>query len=244
MTKGTASSRLDRLERLKGILRAGRLITSAEIASELGVSLRSLRRDIALLRNTGVPVEADRGRGGGIRLMQRWSFGRVNLDFEEAIDLLLSVAIAERMNSPLLLQRLPSVRQKLATAFSDVHQARIRQLRERILIGANASGRVAAGYRQPFNAELLVVKRAFFEMRRLHIDYADEAGRLTARDIEPQYLYLNVPAWYLLAWDGLRDAVRFFRLDRIRHAAILDSTFRTRDRRPFLAQAEAEAKAL
>lgn len=244
MAKGNALSRLDRLDRIQGLLKSGELTTVREISAALQVSPRSIWRDLLLLRNTGVPIEADRGRGGGIRIAQRWSLGRLNLDEEAAIDLLLSVAIAEKMDSPLLLNRLPSVRQRLVAAFAPVHHLRIRQLRKRILIGTSASPRVLKSYRRPSPEALKLVKTAFFEMRRLRINYVDEAGRATTRDIEPQYLYLNVPVWYLLAWDDLRGDVRFFRIDRVQSVEKLQSTFRIRPVQPFLDQAEQAAQAL
>lgn len=244
MGRGAASTRLDRLERLQGLLKADQHRTVGELAAALGVSARSIGRDLALLRDGGLPIEADRGRGGGVRLAQRWRLGRIQLDPEEAIDALLSLAIAETIDSPLLLQRAAAVRQKLAMVFSEAQQARIRSLRSRILIGEPASERVRRGYRRTAAVDLAVVKRAFFEMRCLSIAYADEAGRRTAREIEPQFLYLSLPAWYVVAWDGLRGGVRSFRVDRIRDAALLDRAFRLRDRWPFLAAAEATARLL
>jgi predicted DNA-binding transcriptional regulator YafY len=152
--------------------------------------------------------------------------------------------MAESLGLPLLLDRLRFVRQKLSAAFSDLQQARIRGLRSRILIGAPASPTVVASYTGPEAEALRNVKTAFFEMRRLVVRYCDEAGRETTREIEPQYLYLNLPVWYLLAWDHLRDDVRFFRIDRLRAAERLDTGFRARDPGPFLAKAEADARAL
>lgn len=244
MTKRGAGSRLERLERLQGLLRETDLTTAAGLAAELGVSVRSVARDLAHLRDSGVPVESDRGRGGGVRLPQRWSLGRVHLTEEEALDLLLSMAVAEKIDSPLLLDRLASARQKLAAAFSERQQKRIGALRKRILLGAPASEGVLASYRRPARQTLSAVKSAFFEMRVGRIVYADEAGRLTNREIEPQFLYLNLPVWYLLAWDRLREAVRFFRIDRLRKVEKLDQTFRLRDARGFLRDAEHAARPL
>ena len=139
MAKGAASDRLERLERLKGLLKAGDSMTVKELARELDISVRSLSRDIELLRASGVPIDADRGRGGGVRLQRQWSFGRLHLDLEEGIDLLLSIAVAETLNSPLLLKRLRSIRQKVATSFPEAQQSRIKMLRNRILIGPPAS---------------------------------------------------------------------------------------------------------
>ena len=244
MGKGAASDRLERLERLKGLLKANDAMTVKDLADELDVSIRSLSRDIELLRASGVPIESDRGRGGGVRLQRQWSFGRLHLDFEEGIDLLLSIALAEKLNSPLLLNRLRSIRQKLAASFPEAQQSRIKMLRNRILIGPRASDHVMQTYRMNAPEQLTNVTRAFFDMRVLEIRYSDEATRMTTRQIEPQFLYLSVPAWYLLAWDRLRDDIRTFRIDRIHTAIIMDTTFRLRDRRTFVEWAGATAESL
>jgi predicted DNA-binding transcriptional regulator YafY len=244
MGKGSSSDRLERLERLKGLLKANDSMTVKELAEELDVSVRSLSRDIELLRASGVPIDSDRGRGGGVRLQRQWSFGRLHLDFEEGIDLLLSIALAEKLNSPLLLNRLRSIRQKLATSFPESQQGRIKMLRNRILLGPPASDHVMQTYRMNAPEQLTNVTRAFFDMRVLEIRYSDEATKMTTRQIEPQFLYLSVPAWYLLAWDRLRDDIRTFRIDRIHKAAVLETTFRLRDRRTFLEWAGATVEAL
>jgi len=67
----------------------------------------------------------------------------------EAIDLLLSIAIADRMNSPLLLQHLAPIRRKIVAAFSESYQPKIKALRKRILIGGPASEQVLAAFSQP-----------------------------------------------------------------------------------------------
>lgn len=244
MGKGAASDRLERLERLKGLLKAGDSMTVKELADELDVSVRSLSRDIELLRASGVPIDADRGRGGGVRLQRQWSFGRLHLDFQEGIDLLLSIALAEKLNSPLLLNRLRSIRQKLAASFPESQQSRIKALRNRILVGPPASDHVMQTYRMMAPEQLTNVTRAFFDMRVLEIRYADGATRMTTREIEPQFLFLSVPAWYLLSWDRLRDDIRTFRIDRIHKATVKDSTFRARDRRMFIEWAGTAAESL
>jgi predicted DNA-binding transcriptional regulator YafY len=242
---GTAAlSRLERLERLQGLLREGESATSGALGLALGVDARTIRRDLQLLRDAGVPIESERGRGGGVRLPVRWSLGRIHLSEEEAVDLLLSLAVAEKMDSPLLLDRLPAVRQKLAAAFSERQQKRIGALRKRIFLGQPASDRVLESYRRPGRETLALVKSAFFEMRLLRIAYVNEAGEPTTREIEPQFLYLNLPVWYLLSWDRLRDGVRFFRIDRLKSVEKLDAAFRLRDPQVFLVAAEHAARTL
>jgi predicted DNA-binding transcriptional regulator YafY len=237
-------ARLDRLEELKGLLKAREHVTAAELSDELGVSLRTLNRDLEILRSSGVPIESDRGRGGGLRLQRNWTLGRLHLSPEEAIDLLLSMAIAERMNSPLLLRQLGPIKRKIVAAFTESYQPKIRSLRKRILVGAPASEQVLGSFSPPERKAVAGIADAFFNMRCVAIDYIDQNGAHTSRQIEPQFLYLNVPVWYLLAWDRLRGAVRHFRIDRIKSVRPLENGFRLADPRPFLAEAEEGIEAL
>lgn len=244
MSERATSSRLHRLEELKGLLKAREHVTVAELSDELGVSVRTLNRDLELLRDSGVPIESDRGRGGGLRLQRNWALGRLHLSPAEAIDLLLSIAIAERMNSPLLLQQLASIKRKIVAAFSEGYQGKIRSLRKRILVGAPASERVVASFSPPQRNALSGIAEAFFNTRCVAIEYVDQNGATTSREVEPQFLYLNVPVWYLLAWDRLRGAVRHFRADRIKSVKPLDASFRLADPAPFLAEAEEGIEAI
>jgi len=231
-------SRLDRLQELQGALKARDHVTAAELAEELRVSVRTINRDLEVLRAGGVPIDADRGRGGGLRLQREWALGRLHLSAAEAVDLLLSMAIAEAIESPLLLGQLARIKRKIVASFAESGQQKVRVLRKRILIGKPASPRVAATFQRPPRAQLAGIGEAFFEQRCVSIQYVDERGNTTSRDVEPQFLYLSFPLWYLLAWDRLRNAIRYFRVDRIRSANMLETTFRLADPSPYLEQAE------
>jgi predicted DNA-binding transcriptional regulator YafY len=103
MADGAAGgSRVVRLDSLKALLAERDVTTTADLAAELGVSVRTVARDLAVLRDMGMPIEGDRGRGGGVRLEPGWYLGRVHLNESEALGLLLSRAIAEKVGSPLL----------------------------------------------------------------------------------------------------------------------------------------------
>ena len=58
--------------------------------------------------------------------------------------------------------------------------------------------------------------------------YEADAATRTVREVEPHYLLLSWPAWYLLVWDHLRGAVRALRVDRIEAARVSTRTFRVR----------------
>jgi len=236
--------RLSRLEQLKGLLKARDIAVAADLASELGVSRRTLHRDLEILRESGVPIESGRGRGGGLRLHPNWGLGRVHLSAAEAIDLLLSIAIAEQINSPVLLRQLASIKRKIVAAFGETHQAQIRQLRKRILLGPPASNTVVASLGNSPRRAHPALAEAFLNSQRVVIEYIDRNGAITSREVEPHYLYLSLPAWYLLAWDSLRAAVRHFRVDRITSVKPTGQTFRLTDPQPFLQEMEQEIAAL
>ena len=238
MIARSVKTRLDRLEQLKGLLRARDHSTVDDLAQELGVSRRTLHRDLTLLRDTGLPIEAERGRGGGMRIHPNWALGRIHFSWAEAIDLLLAIALAEQLNSPILLRQLPGVRRKIVAAFGASDQSKIRALRKRILIGPPASARVASTHRDVPQRQLAALADAFLNERRAIIEYTDVTGRTTSREIEPHFLYLSMPVWYLLSWDHMRGAIRHFRGDRIRSVIPTMSAFRVADPGPYVAEIE------
>jgi len=218
----------ERLDRLLGLLASQEHSTGPALADALGISLRTLRRDMARLAARGVPIEAERGRGGGVRVAARVGLGRLQLDHREALDLLLALAIAERMRSPLLLSSSRGLRQKIAAAFPPEERGRVGRLRRRVLHAPPASRRVTETMIAPRPAVLGPVQDGFFEQRALEVEYGGARGQ-TTRVVEPHYLLLAWPAWYLLVWDHLRDGVRTLRLDRIEAARLTDQRFKLRD---------------
>jgi predicted DNA-binding transcriptional regulator YafY len=237
-------SRVLRLDALKSLLADRGYTTVADLAEELGVSTRTLHRDLALLREMGVPVEGDRGTGGGLRLEPGWSIGRVHLNESEALGLLLSLTIAEKVGSPLLLDDLRSITRKVGAAFAPAQARRILALRRRILVGQSASAQVLAGYTPPRPAVTKALLDAFAHRHTARVHYEDQHGTRTEREIELQFLYYNLPVWYALAWDRLRDDIRSFRIDRIRHVDVLPTEFLLRPADPFLAAGEATARTM
>ena len=231
-----------RMDALKSLLSERDFTTAAELAIELGVSVRTLHRDLATLRDLGVPIDSDRGRGGGLRLERGWSLGRVHLNESEAIGLLLSLTIAEKVGSPLLLDDLRSITRKVGAAFAPAQSRRIMALRRRILVGQSASESILASYQSPKPGVTRPLLDAFMGRRLAEIRYEDQYGNVTDREIEAQYLYYNVPIWYVLAWDRLRDDVRFFRVDRINRVSVLQPEFRLRRSEEFLKAGEGDAR--
>ncbi|ESP90944.1 MULTISPECIES: helix-turn-helix transcriptional regulator [Pseudoalteromonas] len=213
--RNSTLSRIDRLEAITARLKTDEPTTIGEIAKEMGVSTRTLNRDIEVLKTRGLPIETDAGRGGGIRLDRRWGVGRIKLNYTEAVDLMISLAIAEQMNSPLFMAHLSSVRHKVMASFSPSMKHKVNGIKSRIIIGKSASENVLAHFSAPEKSSVELLHQAFLMQQHIEIKYSDEKGNQTVRVIEPHYLFLSYPVWYVLAWDHLRNDMRIFRCDRI-----------------------------
>lgn len=228
MAKSETLPRIERLEHLVSRLRANEPLILRDIAKEFGISLSTINRDIALLRKRGIPVEADRGRGGGVRIGATWGVGRVALTYREAIDLLVSIASIEKMQLSMMLGNSRSIRAKLIGSFSKPDQAKIKKLTSRIRVGPTSSPQVISTYRPEKTKLAEDIKESFLLMRQVRINYRRNDGKLSKRIIEPHYLILNHPVWYMLAWDHLRSDVRTFRCDRVEGVSIQNEIFNLR----------------
>lgn len=231
MTRDNTYNRLNRLDLLTSRLKADELMTVDMLAVEFGVSRSTLSRDIAILRDRGLPIEADAGRGGGIRLHRTWGVGRLALNYQEAIELLFSIAIAEKLEAPWAFMNSAAIRRKLAASFSPTLRDRIKGFRERIHVSGTTSPQILSSFSAPQSDCMAVIFQAFLEMRTFEMTYLDAEGNSSTRHIEPHHLLLCPPVWYLYAWDGDKDAVRCFRCDRIQGASLEDVAF---PKRPYL----------
>lgn len=214
-------------------LKQEQFCTVKDLAQQFGVSDRTIARDLVLMRDQGLPIDADRGRGGGVRLDRNWGVGRLNLSYSEAIDLLISIEVAEQMKSPMFLASLASVRRQLVASFSPEKRDKVNRLKSRILIGDTASTYVQTSVRPPPNRVVQGVHQAFIDQETLAIHYQREDGVTSKRQIDPHYLLLKYPVWYVVAFDHLRAAPRIFRCDRILAAERTGTPFRLLQRDAF-----------
>lgn len=228
MVRENTYNRLRRLDLLASRLKADELMTIGQLAAEFRVSRRTLFRDVAILRDRGLPIEADAGRGGGIRLHRTWGVGRLSLSYQESIELLFGIAIAEKLEAPWMFMNSTSIKRKLAASFSPTMRDRIKGLRQRIHVGGTTSAQILSSFSPPQTDYMASVLQAFLEMRTLKMTYLDADGNCSNRTIEPHHLLLCNPVWYLYAWDSEKDAIRCFRCDRIQSAALEDAPFKER----------------
>lgn len=241
MARANSHDRLRRFELLAAHLKQEGFCTIKELATLHNVSERTIARDLQLMRDQGLPIDADRGRGGGVRLDRHWGIGRLNLSYPEAVDLLISISVAEQMKSSIFLANLSSVRRQLIASFSADKREKVERLKSRILIGETASTFVQSTEISANDKAVQKLHQAFLEQTNLIVHYRDEDGKVTVREIEAHYILLNYPIWYVLAQDHLRNALRTFRCDRIVSAQLTATKFRVLPRERFAQTLEGNA---
>lgn len=209
--------------RLLSLLQARRCWPGPELAGRLGVSARTLRRDVDRLRELGYPVHATRGTDGGYRLAAGASLPPLALDDEEAVALTVAlqavVGTAPAFAGPALRALTKTVR---------VLPDRLRRQVD-ALLAATATPAVPGGGAGPDPRVLLAVAQAVQAGERVVLDYTAADGRAGERRVEPHRLVPLRGHWYLLAHDVDRADWRVFRVDRALSAVPDGSRFRPRE---------------
>lgn len=201
-----------RLLRLLSLLQTRPLWDGAELADRLGVTTRTVRRDVTRLRSLGYPVEADAGHGGGYRLGHLGQGGRLPpllLDDDEAVAIAVGLRVATTTT-------VSGVEESAVAALTKLHQVLPVRLRERVAAIAGSTIQLPRGDLPPVDAEVLVVLAAGCRWTEgIKFTYRDHAGQESQRSVEPFHIVHTGRRWYLVARDRDRDAWRTFRIDRI-----------------------------
>ncbi|WP_128375576.1 WYL domain-containing protein [Streptomyces cavernae] len=199
-----------RLLRLLSLLQAHRDWSGAELADRLGVTPRTVRRDVDRLRELGYPVNASPGTGGGYQLGAGAQLPPLLLDDDEAV----AVAVGLRTAAG---QGIEGIGESSVRALTKLEQVLPSRLRRRV--GAlNAftvpmlRGTRPSAVDPAVLTELAAVCR---DAERLRFEYRGHDGTTSRRTVEPHRLVCTEHRWYLVAWDTDRGDWRTFRVDRI-----------------------------
>jgi len=208
-------SRAQRLLDLIQALRRHRFpVTGAALAGELGISLRTLYRDIETLKAQGAHIDGEPGVG----YILRPGFMLPPLMFsEEEIEALVLGGrwVAERTDEPLG-KAASNALAKIAAVLPD--DLKLSLETSTLLIGPDQ--RIAAG-----DTELPKVREAIRTERKLRISYIDADEKITQRTIWPFALGFYERVRVVMAWCEMRDGFRHFRTDRIRSLKLSETRY-------------------
>ncbi|WP_033338247.1 helix-turn-helix transcriptional regulator [Catenuloplanes japonicus] len=211
--------RASRLVSLLLLLQSHGRLTADRLAAELGVSVRTVYRDVEALSAAGVPVYGEPGHDGGYRLVDGYRTRLTGLTGDEAEALFLTGLPGPAADLGLGAV-LAAAELKLRAALPDAARTRADALRQRFHLDPSAW--YADGPPPP--EHLPAVADAVWERRPLRLRYRRWAAPQTVtRTVRPYGLVLKAGAWYLLA-DG-RHGVRTYRVSQIARVTVLDGTF-------------------
>jgi len=215
---------LGRRDTLLTLLRRRGDWTVDDLAHELGVSRRTILRDINHLRDRGFDIIGMSGPGGGVHLEATSVMVTSHLDTDEVVALILSVAISRATTWIPFAAGAERALAKIEAALPKQRVGELQRFMQRVLIGDSARDPGSTDT-QIDPAMVTTFEKAFTTSRLLAFSYVDQDGRRTRRRVEPHGLLVRAPLWYVIAWDPRRDAPRLFRADRIRQPSITEQIF-------------------
>jgi len=219
-------ARLQRVLRLLTVLQSDRYYRPSELAQKLGVSRRTVFRDLEVLYQAGIPCYYDEQRGG-YKIAQNFFLPPLNLQLSEALALLLAAQSAGGRHGLPLLQAAQDAALKIESALP----AHVRQYCGSLLRHVTLRQTPHARHEE-LDDLLSLLQRAIRQRRQVNLTYISFLERRQITTVlNPYHLHFAERAWYVIGYSSLHRQVRTFKLGRIKHARLLDAAFTLR--RPF-----------
>lgn len=207
---------------LQALRRRRQPVAAAALARELGVSLRTIYRDVATLTAQGAPIEGEAGLG--YVLKSGFFLPPLMFDEDELDAIILGLRFVARRGDEALGAAAEDALAKIAAMLPPAKEDAARA--NGLLAGLNAKGD---------RPHLALVRQAIRAEKKLRLCYIDKNGRSSARVVWPVALGFFDAAEVLAAWCEARSDFRHFRLDRIVSAEPLGIPY-PRRRRILLAE--------
>jgi predicted DNA-binding transcriptional regulator YafY len=201
-----------RLLKLLSLLQTRRDWPGEELATRLGVSCRTVRRDVERLRDLGYPVHALTGPSGGYRLEAGTAMPPLLLDDDEAVAIAVGLRTAAGSS-------VTGIEETSVRALVKLEQVLPSHLRRRVNALQTVTSTLPAGGPTIDPETLTVIAGACRDRERLRFGYVDRDGAEGRRLVEPHSLVNLGRRWYLVAFCCDRRDWRTFRVDRLSHPA-------------------------
>ncbi|WP_319435048.1 YafY family protein [Mycobacterium sp. RTGN5] len=216
------SQTTSRVLQLLGLLQSRRVWSGEELSERLGVTTRSVRRDVERLRELGYPVHASTGHGGGYQLGAGAALPPLLLDADEAVAMAVCLRLAAGGS-------VAGVGEAALRALTKLDQVLPARLRSQVAAVHDSTVTLTPEARSPVDPEVLMtLARACRDREHVDLNYVDRAGSPSSRRLEPYQLVTTGRRWYLLAYDRDREDWRSLRLDRMAQVRARGTTFTAR----------------
>ncbi len=192
-----------------------RKITARELAQKYDVSVRSIYRYVEELIISGVPIDIERGRYGGLTIADTY---RLPTGYFTRDEYTATINALDAMASQIADENVIAAREKLES----------RQKAERNEMSVCGNIIVDGGTwgdSKKFTEKMQVCEQAVNECRSIVIEYISREGKKSRRTIDPYVLIYKQNVWYVYAFCHTKNQFRTFKIGRIRYAAFTDKTF-------------------
>jgi predicted DNA-binding transcriptional regulator YafY len=205
----------DRLFQLVQYLRKRRrAVTANTIAEHFGINVRTVYRDLQVLKDSGVPIQG--AAGIGYLFDKSYELPPLLFNAEELEALTLGAGMVSNWTDELFAVRAQSALAKIEAVLPEPLQARLQQ---HVVMSQPSQAKPAWGL------NFSTIRDAIHRKHYLRYRYLDEQDRATQRRVRPLGLVFFGPVWLLLAWCELRRDFRTFRLDRIKQLQVEEGRF-------------------
>lgn len=223
---GNMADPTERVLQLLSLLQTYKFWSGAELADRLGVTDRTLRRDIDRLRSLGYPVDSSTGTTGGYRLASGSHMPPLLLEDDEAVAIAVGLRAAASAS-------VDGIEDTALRALAKLEQVLPDRLRRRVnAVHSNVvSLRWADGRQGPTvdPEALALLAQACRDREEVRFEYQRRDGEQMRRLVQPQQLVSTGRRWYLVAWDVRREDWRTFRVDRITGSQLAGARFAARE---------------
>jgi predicted DNA-binding transcriptional regulator YafY len=200
------------------LLQARGSVSGIELAERLEVDVRSVRRYISMLRDMGIPIDAERGRGGAYNLRPGFRLPPLMFNEEEILAVMLGLLIGRQ----LALTNAAGIE----SAAAKIERVLPAELRQRVMALQDTLTFNVQPRRAALSGELIAtLSLAAHQQRRVEVQYQSTRDEVTTRDIDPYGVVYHSGLWYTAGHCHLRGDIRVFRLDRIQRLNLKEDTF-------------------
>ncbi|GAA6208896.1 YafY family protein [Cognatishimia sp. WU-CL00825] len=190
-------------------------VTAQVLADEMGVSMRTIYRDIDGLRSLGAVIDGE--AGFGFTLIEDASLPPLGFEAEELEALVLGLREVMHVGDPDLAA---AAKGALAKLRARLPSGQAHRLQHAVLSASRYTPMPKPG------VDARTLRQATWDERRVRFDYSDVNGARTQREVDPLSIVFMQMSNCLLAWCHLRADFRAFRLDRMSALEVLEQSFR------------------
>lgn len=200
---------INRLFEIVYLLLEKNCITAKELSEHFGVSIRTIYRDIDILSTANIPIYTNKGKGGGISLLNNFVLDKSIISEEEQNQILFALQSLEKLHindDEKALEKMSILFNKSSKNWIEVDFS---------------NWETDSSQNDNFNK----IKKAIINKNVIEFMYFNSYGEETIRKVEPLQIWFKDKSWYMKAFCRLKQGYRIFKITRIKDIKILEEHF-------------------